>query len=73
MSSIAITPDQQRVLDLINKRIDALDAAARPAVAGIRAVADTLPAADRIAVKRRLMVLGAPDGDATWASALRGR
>ena len=35
MSTVAINPSQQRLLDAINRRLDELDTAATPAVAGI--------------------------------------
>jgi hypothetical protein len=68
MSSLAISPQQQKVLDVITRRMDALDAAAGPSVSRILAAADRLPAADRIAVHQRLMSIGSPD--TRWASAL---
>jgi hypothetical protein len=68
MSTIAINPSQQRLLDAINRRLDELDTAVTPAVAGIIAASAHLPHADRIYVKRRQMALGAPDTD--WASTL---
>jgi hypothetical protein len=74
MSTVAINPSQQqRLLDLINRRLDQLDAAASPAVTGILTAADRLPPADRIYVKRRLQAIGAPDAGAEWASVLRER
>lgn len=71
MSTVAINPSQQRLLDAIDSRLDALDTAARPAVAGILTAADRLPPADRLYVKRRLQFLGHPDVE--WASVLRER
>jgi hypothetical protein len=68
MSSIAISPAQERVLELITRRLDALDVAAGPSVSCILAAAYRLPAADRIAVHQRLMSIGSPD--TRWASAL---
>jgi hypothetical protein len=71
MSTIAITPTQQRLLDRINTRLDQLDTAATPAVAGILTAADHLPPADRLYVHRRLQFIGAPNTD--WADALNDR
>jgi hypothetical protein len=69
MSTIAITPTQQRLLDRINTRLDQLDTAASPAVASILTAADRLPPADRLHVHRRLSTIGHPDVE--WAGALR--
>jgi hypothetical protein len=71
MSTIAINPSQQRLLDAINRRLDELDTAATPAVAGILTAAERLPPADRLYVQRRLQFIGAPNTD--WASALNAR
>jgi hypothetical protein len=68
MSTIAITPQQERILELVNRRLDELDAAASPSVTGILNATARLPAADRVYVKRRLMALGAPNNE--WATAL---
>lgn len=67
-TTVAILPEQQRILDLINRRLDQLDAAASPAVSKILTAAERLPPADRLAVHRRLMTLGHPNIE--WASAL---
>jgi hypothetical protein len=68
MSTIAINPSQQRLLDVIDNRLDRLDLAAAPAVAGILGAADRLPAADRLYVQRRLRSVGAPRSE--WAGTL---
>jgi len=65
-TTIAIDVEQQRILELINRRLDELDAAAAPAVPGILTAAHRLPPADRIYVHRRLMALGHPDVE--WAA-----
>jgi hypothetical protein len=70
-TTVAITPTQQRILDLIDNRLDRLDIAASPAVAGILAASAQLPPADRLYVQRRLQFVGAPNTD--WASALDAR
>jgi hypothetical protein len=69
MSTIAITPEQERILELINARLDELDTAATPSVTSILNVAHRLPAADRIYVHRRLMAIGSPKLE--WASTIR--
>jgi hypothetical protein len=50
MGTIATTLQQERILDLINRRLDELDAAASPSVTGILAATHRLPPADRIYV-----------------------
>ena len=62
MTTVAISPEQQRVLELIERRLDQLD------TASILAAAHRLPAADRLYVHRRLQFIGAPNTD--WASGL---
>jgi hypothetical protein len=71
MTTIAINASQQRLLDLIDNRLDRLDIAAGPAVAGILAAADRLPPADRLYVQRRLQFVGAPNTE--WAGTLDAR
>ena len=68
MSTVAISPEQQRVLELIERRLDQLETAAGATVTSILAAAHRLPAADRLAVHRRLMTIGHPPIE--WASAL---
>jgi hypothetical protein len=67
MSTVAINPSQQRLLDAINRRLDQLDTAASPAVTSVLAAAHRLPAADRLYVHKRLMTLGHPDVDSFGA------
>ena len=68
-TAIAITPQQERIFQLVNDRLDQLDTAAAPSVyEHPRRRPSPLPPADRIYVHRRLMAIGHPDTE--WASAL---
>jgi hypothetical protein len=72
MTTVALlSPKQQRILELIDNRLDELDTAAGEAVAGILAASAQLPPADRIYVQRRLQFIGVPNTD--WAGTLDAR
>jgi hypothetical protein len=68
MRSLSISPEQEQVLHLINRRLDQLDVAAGASVTSILAACHRLGLADRLAVNRRLMSIGAPNSD--WAGVL---
>jgi hypothetical protein len=57
---------------VILQRLDRLDTAVRPAVAGILTASEQLPAADRLHVRRRLRDLWQPTAH-EWARTLNDR